>query len=615
MARRRDALPSPPRDRDIEGSTSLSASEIMRARSLLFLLAAGLRCTGHIEAAAGPGVEAAAPSEGERPPPAPGSSPGAAPAAVPSAAGPVSSACSPAQATGTRRIWRLSAPQYASALASLFHGRPAPGRRVPALPFPVAEVFSAPAAADRFTTRAESYSMTDVDATAVLENAEEVAVRLVAALRADRAGCLGSSPRPPFGDCVRSLVETRGPLLFRRPLRPEEVARYTALAVDNAGRLGEDAAAALPWQAMLVAPQFLFRTELGDVSVAARLTAFEIAAALALTLTDQPPDQALWDDAVAGRLSTAAQLRPHVERLLSPEAPPDAVLRFLREYFPYPAALEAFKDPKTYPFHDAEGLVADTDQLVLDVLAGNGRRGFVAALLTTTSGFARAATAASYGLPPAGLSTAGRKVTLAQGERAGLLTQPSLLTAFSDGEHNHIVRRGRFIAEGLLCQEVPELPAGLVPPLPDLGADATERDRLAIHSRDPSCWACHRLMDPLGLGFERYDHVGRFRTMEGKRPVDATGVLAGAGAADGPFDGALELSRRLAGAPVVARCFALHTFRYFMGREEQPADLCALSAALSMFERDGDFVGLVTALFTAPSFFARADVSGQEVRR
>ena len=129
------------------------------------------------------------------------------------------------------------------------------------------------------------------------------------------------------------------------------------------------------------------------------------------------------------------------------------------------------------------------------------------------------------------------------------------------------VARGRFLREVLLCQQLPEPPANLnvVPPPPD--GKRNMRERLARHSADPTCAACHKLMDPLGLAFESYDGIGRYRTTDVGKPIDTAGTLTGAAPEGATFANGLELLELLADSPDVAACFVKTAFRYGHGRE------------------------------------------------
>ena len=62
-------------------------------------------------------------------------------------------------------------------------------------------------------------------------------------------------------------------------------------------------------------------------------------------------------------------------------------------------------------------------------------------------------------------------------------------------------------------------------------AGGTTRQRFAEHDKNPCATACHTLMDPFGFAFEHYDGIGKYRTMDNGKAVDATG--SGAGAAVG----------------------------------------------------------------------------------
>ena len=152
------------------------------------------------------------------------------------------------------------------------------------------------------------------------------------------------------------------------------------------------------------------------------------------------------------------------------------------------------------------------------------------------------------------------------GERAGILTQAGRMAALAKNNDTDAVARGRFVREVLLCQHLPPPPDNVdaVPPPPD--GKRNQRERLSQHSADPSCASCHNLMDPLGLAFESYDGIGRYRTMDVGKSIDTAGTLTGAEPEGARFANALELGQLLAGSATANRCFVETAFRYAHGR-------------------------------------------------
>ena len=73
------------------------------------------------------------------------------------------------------------------------------------------------------------------------------------------------------------------------------------------------------------------------------------------------------------------------------------------------------------------------------------------------------------------------------------------------------------------------------------------RERLAEHRSNPSCASCHNLIDPVGFSLENFDAVGRWRTSEDGKPIDAAGGLP-----DGSeFDGLTGLEQGLLNRPEI----------------------------------------------------------------
>jgi hypothetical protein len=127
-----------------------------------------------------------------------------------------------------------------------------------------------------------------------------------------------------------------------------------------------------------------------------------------------------------------------------------------------------------------------------------------------------------------------RRVSLPSGShRGGLLTQASILSLTSDGTRHRPVHRGKWVSEAILGKTPPPPPANVDPiePNPVDAPKATLRMKLQAHIHDPRCASCHRKIDPLGLAFENYDAIGRWRTEEAVEgvgenpPVDPSGQL------------------------------------------------------------------------------------------
>ncbi|MDX2053987.1 MAG: DUF1588 domain-containing protein [Polyangiaceae bacterium] len=513
-------------------------------------------------------------------------------------------ACSSAaRGTVPARIWRLTQTQLERTVAALVLGRDAAAKGDNS-PVAVGSVFGAPNASDRFSTNSDSYGMTDFEFTQLWNVSDSVAASLLQAWGKDSQSCVSASVD---GACVKSVIASAGEILFRRPLSTEEATAYESISTNNAAALGATRALKLVLRAMFMAPQSIFRAELGEAAMeptVSRLDSFEVASALAYTLTDAPPDAALWEQARAGKLTTPIEVAGAASQLISQLETKPAYARFIAEYFQFEKAAIVPKDAKEVPFHKPDALIDDTRAWVREVSTRSLGAGFLNQLLTFGQVVANDVSRENYGIS----SVIGAKATLLPapaGERAGMLTQPSFLTAYSAMAETKPVQRGKFVASSLLCQEVPPLPIDVVPPLPDLGAAATMRDKLQVHSARPDCAACHTMMDPIGLGMEDFDHVGRFRTMEQGKPVNASGELKGTGMGDGTFNGAVQLGSRLAVSSVVEGCFVRHSFRYWMGHLEGEGDGCSLSAVLNKYQEGGDYRAALVELFSSKSFLER----------
>jgi hypothetical protein len=199
-------------------------------------------------------------------------------------------------------------------------------------------------------------------------------------------------------------------------------------------------------------------------------------------------------------------------------------------------------------------------------------------LLDTRDTFLTAELAKLYGLPanavPAGAKSS--PYTLPAGPRAGLLTTAAFLALNARASLTSPTLRGVFVRERLLCQHVPPPPpdvdTALPPPAP--GKAETTRERLSRHMTEPSCAACHRLMDTPGFALENFDALGGFRSVENGKPIDPRGELDGV-ALDGPE----ALGKAVRAHPEAAACVINHLAQYLTGSGDEAAT-SSLAAAL-----------------------------------
>jgi hypothetical protein len=165
------------------------------------------------------------------------------------------------------------------------------------------------------------------------------------------------------------------------------------------------------------------------------------------------------------------------------------------------------------------------------------------------------------------------------------------------------VQRGKFVIRNVLCEALPDPPPNVNTTPPDPSPTATTRERLAEHEKDASCASCHVRIDGIGLGFEQYDGMGRFRTSEAGQPIDASGKFAGTRDLNGTFSGAVELAKKLASSPEVQACVATQWFRFALGRLESDPDACSLAQLNSDFQASGQNVkALLTSVVMTTSF-------------
>ncbi len=474
------------------------------------------------------------------------------------------------------------------------------------------------------------YFLDEASTQQLFGNAKLVAAKLIGPKTKDRVfKQLASESPKPTDEIITAAIETGFRKALGRGPTAEEIERYQRLYQRSAETANNHTAAKALLTAILMQPEFLFRQELGDGPPdqygRVRLSQREIAYALSYALADRP-NQDFLSRADKKQLATSQHVAEAMRLVLDKGLEENPrVLQFFREYFHYPFATEVFKDPPEGGEHDANDLVGDLELTIQDILEKD--KHILRELLTTRKYYVNAKRGqkdkqdeiilrdsksrkyqTAYNLPMDwkwGQHL--QPVTFREDERAGVLTHPAWLAAWSGNFENHPVQRGKWIRTHLLGGTVPDVPIGVDARVPEK-EHTTFRDRLQLATQAAECWRCHRKMDPLGLPFERYDHFGRLQRLDAGQPVETTGEIYRT-----PFPelhqqvpGPTKMLERLANSEHVEQVFVRHVFRFFLGRNETLGDANTLQKAHKAYrESGGSFRELVVSLLSSDSFLLR----------
>jgi hypothetical protein len=407
-------------------------------------------------------------------------------------------------------------------------------------------------------------------------------------------------------DAKPRFVEQSVARAFRRPATGAELEAYGAL-FDLAASEGDVALGFRSvLRALLTAPSFLYRTELGpaDAGDDFSLTDYEVASLLAFGLEGRPPSAALLEAADNGELTDPERLLPHVRALAKGQIARASLPAFATEWL----ELDTFevvgspgappnpeKDPLSFPgFDDVRG---DMQSEALDFVASHA--GFGATLdelLTGAVPEPAGALGAFYRSDPS--ATSG-------GERHGVLALGAVLSLDAHETRGSPTKRGLFVRERLLCQAVhpPNRPPPALGSTQAEAAAKTTRQLYASHASQAACAGCHALLDDIGFTLESFDGAGRFRTVENGVPVDTTGELSGTDRDRSLADHA-ELASALADSEWVRECVATQAFRYYFGELETGRGAPPIQAARRALA-GGTFGDALVALWSTASTYRR----------
>jgi len=383
--------------------------------------------------------------------------------------------------------------------------------------------------------------------------------------------------------CARRILDELAGRAYRRPLEEPDLTGLMGFYDTGASEGGFEAGIRLAVEAILASPHFVFRFEsmpdhvetgetyaLDDLALASRLSFF---------LWGAPPDAELLEAAREGQLSDEDELREQALRMLEDPRAEALGSRFASQWLRLQDLDKLHPDVVLYPDYDlrlGDAMRRETE-LFFHHLVQEDRP--IQELLTADYTFVNDRLADHYGMDGV-VGDHFRRVEHTGDRRRGVLGHASFLAQTSLANRTSPVNRGKWVAEVLLGSPPPPPP----PNVPTLDESAEETadgralstaERLAMHRQNPTCAACHQLIDPIGIALDNFDVTGRWRLRDNGVAVDADAVFY-----DGtPLNGPGSLSAALLQYETsFLRTFASNLMAYALGRRVEYYDMPAIRA-------------------------------------
>ena len=417
---------------------------------------------------------------------------------------------------------------------------------------------------------------------------------------------LGVSVEAP---CAREILTNLAQRAFRRPVTDEDLDPLMAFYASGYARGGFEQGVRDGLSAVLASPHFLYRAESGDAAGGTlTLSDLELASRLSFFLWSSLPDEELLDLAIGSRLGEPGVLAGQVRRMLANPRAMSLIDDFAFQWLDIAKLGEITPDRGQFPHAsgllDPRALLREELRLFIDSVLRSDRS--VVDLLTADHTFLNERLAVHYGIETVKGSRF-RRVALDDETRHGLLGKGAILMLTAYPNRTSPVLRGAWILDRILGAPPPEPPPN-VENLPEnrRGEPArTLRERLEQHRANPTCFACHGVMDPLGLALENFNAVGQFRMHDPDTltPIDSSGLLP-----DGtPIGGPEDLRQALVARPDrFVQAFTENLLTYALGRSLDYRDMPAVRRIVRAAEADDyRFESIVLGIVSSDAFRKR----------
>ena len=377
--------------------------------------------------------------------------------------------------------------------------------------------------------------------------------------------------------CASKILTNLVRLAHRRPVAEGAIDSLLSLYRQGRSETGTfDGGIQMALEGLLVSTEFLFRIERDPADIEKDnvypISDLDLAARLSFFLWSSIPDDELLTVAEQGRLREPAVLEQQVKRMLKDDRSRTLVSDFADQWLLLRNLPRLSKNQDIFPDFDEtlrQNLYTEI-QLFLGSVFREDRS--ILDLFQADYTYLNERLARHYGINNV-YGNRFRRVILDDENQRGLLARGSILAITTYPNRNSTVLRGKWVLENILASPPPPPPEA-VPALENIeappGETLTLRERMEIHPANPVCAVCHNQMDPIGFGLENYDAIGRWRTEDEGKPINAAGKLPSGIA----FEGPAELQMALLSNPdVIVGAFTQKLLTYALGRPVEYYDM------------------------------------------
>lgn len=354
---------------------------------------------------------------------------------------------------------------------------------------------------------------------------------------------------------LKKFAATFAETAFRRPLTTEEKPLY----VDSHFTSAKTPEMAVKRVVLLAlkSPRFLYPA----VTENSPPDDWDIAARLALALWDSLPDKKLAQAAAEKKLRTRDQLKPHVWRMMQDPRTKAKLHGFFHHWLELEHAENTSKDLAVFPGFD-QSVLAELRRSLLKFIDDVvwSQKSDYRELLQADYLLLNDKLAKFYGKEVKGQEL--QPVSFDPKERAGIVTHPYLLSSLAYSKQTSPIHRGVFLSRNVVGVPIKPPPMAVTFDESHFDPTLTMREKITELTRNQSCMSCHNTINALGFSLENYDAIGRWRTVDNKKPVNPVTEFA---PDEGPavrFHGARDIVNHVVNNPAGHAAFIRQLFHH-----------------------------------------------------